>query len=313
MTSPLLALPLDCALLVCRQLAMRDLLALECCSRAHWQLLQVRGAECGWGAAAAPAATATRRSLAHSHTTQDDAVWQQLARSKWGERVPQLAAWVEPGGWRAFAVQRLASASPAAPSPLDLIQELYTDPWQHLVVCLSCSRTTGGPAVREAIAALLARWPTPSALLGAPQAHLLEALHAVGLQAIRLAALTAMSRDFLATAWEDPTAFKGCGRFCADSWRIFCRGHRSLAGVEDANLQRYLRWLVKGEVGEKRQRHKGGQRAKRGADERAAEPGTLRSGRRRAGVAAGAAAAAETAPTPERRQTRQSARGAAVG
>ena len=49
-------------------------------------------------------------------------------------------------------------------------------------------------------------------------------------------------------SWEDPQEFKGCGEFTSDSWRIFCRGHRSLHGIEDPTLQRYLRWLTKGIV-----------------------------------------------------------------
>jgi hypothetical protein len=51
--------------------------------------------------------------------------------------------------------------------------------------------------------------------------------------------------------WEDPQEFLGCGKFTADSWRIFCRGHRSLRDVEDATLKRYLRWLTKGVLEEK--------------------------------------------------------------
>lgn len=52
--------------------------------------------------------------------------------------------------------------------------------------------------------------------------------------------------------WQDPAEFKGCGRFCSDSWRIFCRGHRGLRDVEDRNLQAYLRWLTKGVLEERR-------------------------------------------------------------
>lgn len=82
-------------------------------------------------------------------------------------------------------------------SPLDLVQEKYPDPWQHLAACLMCSRTTGGPAVRAAIAGLLAALPTPSALLDARKAEVLQLLRPVGLQDVRYNALVAMSRDFL--------------------------------------------------------------------------------------------------------------------
>ena len=49
--------------------------------------------------------------------------------------------------------------------------------------------------------------------------------------------------------WEDPSEFFGCGRFAADSWRIFCRGGAAALAprdVEDATLQRYLRWARTG-------------------------------------------------------------------
>ena len=54
--------------------------------------------------------------------------------------------------------------------------------------------------MRGAIASLLRTYPTPSALLCAPEGALVDALRPLGLQAVRLAALRAMSRDFLARA-----------------------------------------------------------------------------------------------------------------
>jgi len=48
--------------------------------------------------------------------------------------------------------------------------------------------------------------------------------------------------------WKDPTEFDGCGKFTADSWRIFCKGRSSSKGVEDATLLRYLRWLNTGRL-----------------------------------------------------------------
>lgn len=56
------------------------------------------------------------------------------------------------------------------------------DPWRHIAACLLCSRTTGGPVVREAMTGLLARWPSPSALLDARAGEVLEAMHPLGLQ-----------------------------------------------------------------------------------------------------------------------------------
>lgn len=56
--------------------------------------------------------------------------------------------------------------------------------------------------------------------------------------------ITRLSQD-----WEHPTEFFGCGRFAADSWRIFCRGGAAKLAphdVADPTLQRYLRWARTG-------------------------------------------------------------------
>jgi adenine-specific DNA glycosylase len=132
----------------------------------------------------------------------------------------------------------------APKSPLDLGQEQFPDPWSHLVCCILCSRTTGGPLIRATIRNFIAQWPSPSAVLSATEDDLVEAINPLGLQLNRIKALKSMSNDFLAKDWVLPSEFSGCGKFTADSWRIFCRGHRSLEDVEDKNLRRYLHWLL---------------------------------------------------------------------
>ncbi|KAL4432866.1 hypothetical protein ABPG77_008192 [Micractinium sp. CCAP 211/92] len=234
---------------------------------------------------------------------RDDEVWRELAEHKWGPAVRQMAR-VQPGQWAAWVKHRLgASSSPL--SPLDLVQEHYPDPYQHLVACVLCSRTTGGPAVRHAIQLFLELYPTPSEVLAARQSSMLEVMHPLGLPETRLAAVTGIARDFLATDWQDPSEFKHCGKFVSDSWRIFCRGHRSLRDVEDRNLQRWLRWRLCGSLESKKeaqQRHRTAAKRKLAA-ERPAKAGTLRSGRRR-----GSAVATQAAqPAGERRLTRAAA------
>lgn len=137
----------------------------------------------------------------------------------------------------------------AAPkSPLDLGQEQFPDPWSHLVCCILCSRTTGGPVIRSTIKHFISCWPTPSAVLAAAEGDLAAAINPLGLQLNRIKALKSMSHDFLANDWQLPSEFSGCGKFTSDSWRIFCRGHRSLEDVEDKNLRRYLHWLLNNDI-----------------------------------------------------------------
>jgi hypothetical protein len=92
------------------------------------------------------------------------------------------------------------------------------------------SRTSGGDIIRGTIDRFFHLLPTPSAVLDAPDELITDLIHPLGLQPVRLRAVRSISRDFLATDWEDPTAFYGCGKFVADSYRIFCRGDVSGAG-----------------------------------------------------------------------------------
>jgi hypothetical protein len=142
---------------------------------------------------------------------------------------------------------------------------------------------------------------------------LLGVLHPLGLQATRLAAVRGVATDFLATSWSQPSDFKHCGRFVCDSWRIFCCGQRSAAGVEDKNLLRYLRWLLHGRLDEGLARSKEGAPA---ASKRSLQPpvqaGTLRSGRRRNGGAGAAGKAKKQAAAGERRMTRSAAAAASA-
>lgn len=74
-----------------------------------------------------------------------------------------------------------------------------------------------------------------------------------------------LTRSLLLQGWEDPAEFKGCGKFVSDSWRIFCRGHRSVRDVDDATLQRYVRWLTHGLLEEKAKKKRQGQQQRQGA------------------------------------------------
>lgn len=127
-----------------------------------------------------------------------DPLWRTLAIKKWGHRVEELAGCrVVSGGWMSYCKRRCSMRS-IPQSPLSLIQELYTDPWQHLTCCLLCTRTTGGEAIRGAITTFLHLYPSPSAVLDEPREVLLEVIHPLGLQDMRLKAILAMSTDFLA-------------------------------------------------------------------------------------------------------------------
>ncbi|CAL5229426.1 g12748 [Coccomyxa viridis] len=192
---------------------------------------------------------------------QDNELWRQLAEAKWGATAVALSAKngvAGPETWFAFC--------------------------QHRMCVKQHSRTTGGPTIRNAILGFLEAFPDPSAVLEASNKELEVVIGPLGLQEVRRKALQRMSHDFFATAWKEPSEFHGCGKFAADSWRIFCRGQTSPKDVEDAMLKRYLRWLSTGKLVEKaaasRRPSKGRSGVKRNAD--VMPPArTLRSGRKR--------------------------------
>jgi len=171
--------------------------------------------------------------------------WKEVAVRQWG---PVAAEQSVSENWMEYCQSRMSFRT-VANSPFRLVQEKYTDPWQHLVCCLTCTRTSGSETVQNTIETLLRGFPTPSAMAGADEGELKAVLRPVGLQDARCRALQRMSSDFLLTAWKTPQQFYGCGKFVSDSWRIFCTGETSCRGVEDVNLKRYLHWLATGRAG----------------------------------------------------------------
>lgn len=100
-----------------------------------------------------------------------------------------------------------------------------------------CSRTSGSDTIRSAIAHFFTLFPTPTDVLEADDDTIKEVIHPLGLQPTRLAAVRAVARDFLATDWQEPAQFKGCGKFVTDSWRIFCKGSRETKGNKPQLLE----------------------------------------------------------------------------
>eukprot|EP00752_Nemacystus_decipiens_P003469 g3204.t1 len=124
--------------------------------------------------------------------------------------------------WLAFYLRR-AGHRAVQPSPLDLLQEHYTeDAYRLLSCCILCSRTSGGDTVKAAVAAFFRACPTPTSVLSADQEELRKTLLPLGLN--REAIIKRFAEGFLTTPWHDPSELHGCGRFASDSWQIFCLG-----------------------------------------------------------------------------------------
>ncbi|CAL8465066.1 g4601 [Coccomyxa elongata] len=175
---------------------------------------------------------------------KENSLWKQIAAAKWGREALALCEKNVASNqitWFEFCKHRLCLLrSPR--SPLNLVQEVYIDPWQHIVSCLLCSRTSGSERVRCTISFFLYHCQDASYILLADDEELQSLIEPLGLQETRIRAVKQMTVAFFEKDWKDPSEFYGCGKFTSDSWRIFCRGERSSKGVEDATLLRYLRW-----------------------------------------------------------------------
>jgi hypothetical protein len=136
-------------------------------------------------------------------------------------------------------------------SPLDLVQEAYQpEPWHVVVACMLIARTSGGATPLATIARFLEHLPTPTSVVQADDAFVESLLQPLGLQRNRRASVKAAGRAFLTAAWKDPSELRGCGKFCSDSWRVFCRGEvGSVRGIDDAMLRQFVRWCGGGSGG----------------------------------------------------------------
>ncbi|CAM9522419.1 unnamed protein product, partial [Ectocarpus fasciculatus] len=83
--------------------------------------------------------------------------------------------------WLAFYLRRVGHRV-APPSPLNLLQEHYTeDAYRLLSCCILCSRTSGGDTVKDAVAAFFDACPTPTSVLAADLGELRKTLLPLGL------------------------------------------------------------------------------------------------------------------------------------
>lgn len=216
-------LPRECVLQVLSHLQVKDLCVVEAVNRAHRELVR------------------------------DPALWKNLAVTRWGRAVVDLKRQQPRQGWEKYCKRRMPIRT-IVRSPIGLLQENYSDPWQHLLCCLLCSRTSGSATIAACVALVIDEFPSPTKLLKATDTHwkdgkseqcpLCNLIHPLGLQAQRCKAVHKMTVGFLRDDWEDPTELYGVGKFSADSLAIFCWGMKDLRSVDDVNLKRYLRWAL---------------------------------------------------------------------
>ncbi|KAI0364267.1 hypothetical protein BV20DRAFT_871326 [Pilatotrama ljubarskyi] len=154
-----------------------------------------------------------------------------------------------------------------------LIQEhVAASPWRVLVAVILLNKTAGRKSI-PVFFEIMERWPTPTALAGAPISLLREMIKDLGLGELRSSRLVALSQTYLAdppvsgqlrrsrgrmflpsadgtgtTQVQYPPTpvshLPGCGPYALDSYRIFCAGGDEWKTVRprDKELIKYLQW-----------------------------------------------------------------------
>lgn len=161
-------------------------------------------------------------------TVEDfDTAVRALAREEWCVRVVEVIDWMYRG-------------TPPL-SPFRLHQEAYRwNPWRMLCGCILCAGTRGSTAW-EVSRELLARWPTPGALVEADSEEVETLIRPAGWQSVKAVRLREMSSD-VAFAGNDAVRLDGVGDYAEDSLRAFHRGDASTV-ASDPWVHRYIEWL----------------------------------------------------------------------
>jgi len=111
-----------------------------------------------------------------------------------------------------------------------------------LVACHLVNRASWSVA-RAVLYEILFRWPTVLSLSDADDEELKKIVRPLGFHTKRSLTIMRLARSYLFSpepmTADDVERLPGCGRYAADSWKIFVEGHRDIA-VTDGRLQWFL-------------------------------------------------------------------------
>lgn len=135
--------------------------------------------------------------------------------------------------------------APTIVSPFNLFQERFRrDPWR-LLVCVQLLNQTSGRQLEDVVGPLFERWPTEHLMSTADPDEVARAIRTLGLQNRRARTLVALSKAVADDVWATVDELPGCGKYAADSYKIFVRGELpGVDDVEDKELKRYIRWAT---------------------------------------------------------------------
>ena len=130
-------------------------------------------------------------------------------------------------------------------SPYQLVEEwLWHQPWRLLVACILLNKTTGKQLLNnQVLQRVVARWPTPVAMVRADVDELQRLIRPLGLHRNRSRSLQRFSVEYLTQGWEYPIVLHGIGKYADDAYRIFCLGEWRSTKPSDKELKKYVQWL----------------------------------------------------------------------
>ena len=117
-------------------------------------------------------------------------------------------------------------------SPYNLLQEIYTDPWQMMICCIFLNQTSRKQVdgIRDEFFKL---WPNPNKAAKADPEKMKSIIKSLGFVNRRTHSIIRMSQDFITKDWTEPKELFGIGQYGQDSYDIFVRGNIRIKNPSD--------------------------------------------------------------------------------
>lgn len=120
----------------------------------------------------------------------------------------------------------------------------WPDEWKCLVVCMMLNRTKRAQ-VEKVVWKFFEKYPTPDALLAAPDEEISEMVKPLGFYRRRALALKKMSQDFLEGKWKNPEDLRSVGVYAATCYRMMFRSEVGVLPPNDHALKDLWVWMRK--------------------------------------------------------------------
>jgi len=118
----------------------------------------------------------------------------------------------------------------------------WPNAWQVLVTCTFLNCTRRGQ-VEKVVWKFFELYPTPEALLAAPDEEVQEVIRTLGFYKRRTTALKRLSEDFIAGNWKSPEDLRSVGVYAATCYRMMFEFELGSSPPEDHALKDLWVWM----------------------------------------------------------------------